>query len=115
MRESRQTKEGKREGEKEKKKGEIEKKTVVAAEGPKVSVIQSVSCCDTALRFCKIVFLHIFYLFSYYCVNLYLTDFKDSLVIKKNNNSLSYMSQVSPQVGMLFGILYLDLKNVAMK
>lgn len=83
MRESRQTKEGKREGEKEKKKGEIEKKTVVAAEGPKVSVIQSVSCCDTALRFCKIVFLHIFYLFSYYCVNLYLTDFKDSLVIKK--------------------------------
>lgn len=61
MRESRQTKEGKREGEKEKKKGEIEKKTVVAAEGQKVSVIQSVSCCDAALWFCKIVFLHIFY------------------------------------------------------
>ena len=83
---------------------------MVAAEGQKVSVIQSVSCCDTALWFCKIVFLHIFYLFSYYCVNLYLTDFKDSLVIKKKTFVL-YVPSISPGYGMLFEILYLDFKK----
>jgi len=62
---------------------------MVADEGQKVSVTQSVSYCETALWFCKTMFLNIFYLFSYSCVNLYLTDFKDFLILKKkkiNNN-----------------------------
>lgn len=63
-------------GKRERKETEIEKKTMVADEGQKVSVTQSASYCDTAWWFCKTMFLHIFYLFSYYCVNLYLTHFK---------------------------------------
>lgn len=63
-------------GKRERKEREIEKKTMVADEGQKVSVTQSASYCDTAWWFYKTMFLHIFYLFSYYCVNLYLTHFK---------------------------------------
>lgn len=81
-RESGQTKRGQEKGI-ERKEREIEKKNMVTDESEKVSVTQSVSSCDAAWRFCKTMFLQIFYLFSYYCVNLYLTDFKDSLIKKK--------------------------------
>ena len=89
---------------------------MVTDESQKVSVTQSVSSCDSAWPFCKTMFLQIFYLFSYYCVNLYLTDFKDSLILKKKITIHSCRSQISFLVYvMLFEVLYLDFLSVAMK
>ena len=114
-RESGQTKRGQEKG-RERKEREIEKKNMVTDESQKVSVTQSVSSCDSAWPFCKTMFLQIFYLFSYYCVNLYLTDFKDSLILKKKITIHSCRSQISFLVYvMLFEVLYLDFLNVAMK
>lgn len=114
-RESGQTKRGQEKG-RERKEREIEKKNMVTDESEKVSVTQSVSSCDAAWPFCKTMFLQIFYLFSYYCVDLYLTDFKDSLILKKKITIHSCSSQVSCLVYvMLFEVLYLDFLNVAMK
>ena len=49
-------------------------------------------------------------------MNLYLTDFKDSLILKKKITIHSCRSQISFLVYvMLFEVLYLDFLSVAMK